>query len=66
MCLLGFEGVMIAVACLALNVFHPSVCMRELMEGAAGGIRGGNGHMGMPIIDHGKSEAPSVADTATT
>jgi hypothetical protein len=32
----GFEGVMIVVACLALNFFHPAVCCGELMEGAGG------------------------------
>jgi hypothetical protein len=30
---IGFEGVMIAVAVLLLNVFHPSICMGLLMEG---------------------------------
>ena len=33
---IGFEGVMIIVACLVLNVFHPSVCFKEMMEGAGG------------------------------
>ncbi|KAM7192350.1 sphingoid long-chain base transporter RSB1 [Rhypophila sp. PSN 637] len=33
---IGFEGVMIVVACFALNVFHPSVCFREMMEGNGG------------------------------
>lgn len=33
---IGFEGVMIAVACLALNVFHPSLCFKELMDGQGG------------------------------
>ncbi|OIW31238.1 RTA1-domain-containing protein [Coniochaeta ligniaria NRRL 30616] len=33
---IGFEGVMIAVACLVLNVFHPSLCFKELMDGAGG------------------------------
>ncbi|KAK3693758.1 RTA1 like protein-domain-containing protein [Podospora appendiculata] len=32
----GFEGVMIIIACLVLNAFHPSVCFREIMEGAGG------------------------------
>jgi len=33
---IGFEGVLIIVACLALNVFHPSFCFREMMEGEGG------------------------------
>lgn len=33
---IGFEGVLIVVACLGLNVFHPSFCFREMMEGEGG------------------------------
>ena len=33
---IGFEGVMIVVAVVALNVFHPSVCFKEMMEGEGG------------------------------
>ena len=33
---IGFEGVMIVVAALALNVFHPSFCFAAMMEGAGG------------------------------
>lgn len=33
---IGFEGVMIVVACLALIVFHPSVCFKEMMQGKGG------------------------------
>jgi hypothetical protein len=51
---IGFEGVLIVAACVALNVFHPSVCFREGMEGEgglgtlkknkkSGGISGGSG-----------------------
>lgn len=29
---IGFEGVMIIVACLVLNVFHPSICFKEMMK----------------------------------
>jgi len=35
---IGFEGVLIAVACVALNIFHPSVCFKVMMEGE-GGLR---------------------------
>jgi len=34
----GFEGVMVIVACLALNIFHPAYCFKEGVLGA-GGIR---------------------------
>jgi hypothetical protein len=33
---IGFEGVMITVSCLVLNLFNPSFCFRELMEGEGG------------------------------
>ena len=36
---IGFEGVLIAVAAVALNVFHPAICAPELFEGA-GGLKG--------------------------
>lgn len=29
---IGFEGVMITVAVLVLNVFHPSLCFGEIMD----------------------------------
>lgn len=32
----GFEGVMVIVACLALNTFHPSIMFKEAMEGLGG------------------------------
>jgi RTA1 like protein len=34
----GFEGVMVIVACLALNIFHPAFCFKEGVEGL-GGVR---------------------------
>lgn len=33
---IGFEGVLIAVACVCLNIFHPSVCFKEMMDGEGG------------------------------
>ncbi|KAJ8096426.1 RTA1 like protein-domain-containing protein [Lipomyces tetrasporus] len=33
---IGFEGVMVIVATVVLNIFHPSVCIKEMMEGAGG------------------------------
>lgn len=33
---IGFEGVMIIVACLVLNCFHPSLCFKEMMDGKGG------------------------------
>jgi hypothetical protein len=35
----GFEGVLIVVAVLVLNVFHPSICAGELFE-VGGGLKG--------------------------
>lgn len=32
----GFEGVMVVVACAVLNVFHPGIMFREAMEGKGG------------------------------
>jgi len=32
----GFEGVMVIVACFALNLFHPAFTFVEAMEGAGG------------------------------
>ena len=73
---IGFEGVMIVVACVALNLFHPSVCFGEMMEGGgAGGFRSGGRKKskgnktaeklgkgdGSPA-DTGKSEPTSDAD----
>jgi RTA1 like protein len=33
---IAFEGVMVIVACLALNAFHPAICFREGVEGLGG------------------------------
>ncbi|KAM7189780.1 RTA1 domain containing protein [Naviculisporaceae sp. PSN 640] len=69
---IGFEGVMIVVACFALNVFHPSVCFKEMMEGAGGfgkkgrvgGKKTGQNHHETVVIDAagGKSEGNSDGD----
>lgn len=67
---IGFEGVMIIVACFVLNVFHPSVCFREMMEGAGGfGEKGRagkktTGRDGAVVVDAagGKSELNSDGD----
>ena len=32
----GFEGVMVIVACFALNFFHPAITFKEGMVGAGG------------------------------
>ncbi|RKU44323.1 hypothetical protein DL546_006261 [Coniochaeta pulveracea] len=68
---IGFEGVMVVVACLALNAFHPSVCMRDVMEGAGGiGSKGKKGKMnadgteGFDMLEPPKSEPVSDADTS--
>ncbi|RTE73690.1 hypothetical protein BHE90_011896 [Fusarium euwallaceae] len=36
----GFEGVLIVVAVVALNVFHPAFCMKELLELDDGALKG--------------------------
>lgn len=67
---IGFEGVMVVVGCLALNAFHPSVCMKHVMEGA-GGLRTSrkkkrNPEDGFDMLEAsvGKSEPVSDADTS--
>jgi len=62
---IGFEGVMIIVACLVLNVFHPSIFFKEMMDGA-GGLGGGKkakkGEAGISSAE--KSTAASETDLA--
>ena len=36
----GFEGVLIVVAVVALNIFHPGVCMKPLLQGDDGALKG--------------------------
>ena len=38
---IGFEGVLVVVACLALAVFHPSICFRDLMASPGKATAGG-------------------------
>ena len=33
---IGFEGVMVVIAVVALNIFNPSFCIKNLMEGEGG------------------------------
>lgn len=33
---IAFEGVMVVIACLALNFFHPSIMFKEAMDGLGG------------------------------
>ena len=64
----GFEGVMIVVACLVLNFFHPAVCFKEMMEGQ-GGIGSGRKRKGGKVAYDaagGKSEAGSDAEGPKT
>ncbi|KAF4343838.1 RTA1 like family [Fusarium beomiforme] len=35
-----FEGILIVVAVISLNIFHPSFCMKELLELEGGGLKG--------------------------
>ncbi|KAG5753627.1 hypothetical protein H9Q69_005841 [Fusarium xylarioides] len=36
----GFEGILIVVAVVVLNIFHPALCMKELLEMDDGGLKG--------------------------
>lgn len=36
----GFEGILIIIAVVALNIFHPGWCMKELLEGEDGALKG--------------------------
>ncbi|KAM0202358.1 hypothetical protein ACHAPI_001546 [Fusarium lateritium] len=36
----GFEGILIVVAVVVLNIFHPALCMKELLELDDGGLKG--------------------------
>ncbi|KAF4468428.1 RTA1 like family [Fusarium albosuccineum] len=36
----GFEGILIIVAVVALNIFHPALCMKELLELDDGALKG--------------------------
>lgn len=36
----GFEGVLIIVAVVVLNFFHPGFCMKELLQGDDGALKG--------------------------
>lgn len=33
---IGFEGVCVIVAALILNIFHPAICFKKMLEGAGG------------------------------
>jgi hypothetical protein len=33
---IGFEGVMVVVACVVLNFFHPALCFKEMLDNAGG------------------------------
>ena len=62
---IGFEGVMIVISCFVLNVFHPSVCFKEMMEGK-GGFRSKKKSAAefseSSVEKAGKSESPSDGD----
>ncbi|KAF5718925.1 RTA1 like family [Fusarium mundagurra] len=36
----GFEGILIVVAVAVLNIFHPTLCMQELLKRDDGGLKG--------------------------
>jgi len=61
---IGFEGVMIVVACAVLCVFHPALCFRELLEGH-GGLGSGKKARGEPVVyAEGKSGNASESEAA--
>lgn len=37
---IGFEGVMVVIACYSLNIFHPAFCFREMLDNDEGGLGG--------------------------
>lgn len=59
---IGFEGVMVIVACLVLNFFHPTVCFREMMEGE-GGIGSKRKKNASRILEAGTGKSEQVSDT---
>ncbi|CAM1502127.1 Fc.00g041110.m01.CDS01 [Cosmosporella sp. VM-42] len=56
----GFEGVLIVVAVVGLNVFHPGWCMRELLEADEGALKGIWGFRKKKGID---AKSASVSDS---
>jgi len=73
---LGFEGVLVGVACVALNIFHPALCFREGVEGLGGlgtkkklaklekerqKVEGGAASGSASDVEGGKVEATSIS-----
>jgi hypothetical protein len=54
----GFEGVMVVVAALALNIFHPNLCFAAMMDGQ-GGLGGCCGRR-RKAAAHGETSGPVV------
>ncbi|EON99628.1 putative parasitic phase-specific protein psp-1 protein [Phaeoacremonium minimum UCRPA7] len=60
---IGFEGVMIVVAVVSLNVFHPSVCFKEMMEGEGGFSRKKNNAVQDSGLESGVGKSEQASDT---
>jgi len=61
----GFEGVMVVVACLVLNIFHPSLCFKEVMEGQ-GGINSARRARRAKVVDAAGGKSEVVSDSEGT
>jgi hypothetical protein len=61
---IGFEGVMIIVACLVLNVFHPSICFKEMMQSEGAKWFGRKGAKGEKSGEKGEGVSSSDVDGA--
>lgn len=65
---IGFEGVMVVVACAALNVFHPAFCFKEGLMGSGGiGARWGKNKKEVHVSASGSgSDVEPASRTART
>ncbi|KAK0655917.1 RTA1 like protein-domain-containing protein [Cercophora newfieldiana] len=61
---IGFEGVMIIVACLVLNVFHPSICFKDMMVSEGGFWKKKKKVIDATQAEKGESGASDVDGTA--
>lgn len=62
---IGFEGVMIIVACLGLNVFHPSFCFKEMMGAEAQGGLGARKRARKQAVGSSEGEKGEGADSSS-
>lgn len=64
---IGFEGVMIAVACLVLNIFHPNFCFKELISsrGRGRGSKGKEVGEEQEEVEKGGAETPGFEESVS-